>query len=128
MKWLGELRHEWPGLNLLVAVEAVRRINGKSSTERRYYIASNPKATARQAAQAIRGHWGIENQLHWSLDMSFDEDASRIRKGHAAENFSRLRRIALNMLQRETSRKVGIKTKRLIAGWDHNYLLGLLTG
>jgi len=128
VKWLGELRHQWPGLHLLVAVEAVRQINGKSSTERRYYIARDKKATAQQAAQAIRGHWGIENQLHWSLDMSFDEDASRIRKGHAAENFSRLRRIALNLLQRETSRKVGIKTKRLIAGWDHDYLLSLLTG
>lgn len=101
VKWLGDLRHEWAGLNLLVAVESVRQINGQSSTERRYYIASNPKATAQQAAASIRGHWGIENQLHWSLDMSFDEDASR---------------------------KVGIKTKRLIAGWDHDYLLGLLTG
>lgn len=128
VQWLGELRQEWAGLNLLVAVEAVRQMKGKRSTERRYYIASNPKATARQAAESIRGHWGIENQLHWSLDMSFAEDASRIRKGHAAENFSRLRRIALNLLQRETTRKVGIKTKRLIAGWDHDYLLGLLTG
>ena len=76
---------------------------------------------------AIRGHWGIENQLHWSLDVSFAEDDSRIRKSHGAENLSRLRRIALNRLQQETSRKVGIKTKRLIAGWDHDYLLGLLT-
>ncbi len=128
VKWLGDLRHEWAGLNLLAVVESIRQINGKSSTERRYYIASNKKATAEQAAQSIRGHWGIENQLHWSLDMSFNEDASRIRRGHAAENFSRLRRIALNLLQRETTRKVGIKTKRLIAGWDHEYLLALLTG
>jgi predicted transposase YbfD/YdcC len=128
VKWLGDLRHEWAGLSALVVVEATRRMNGKTSSERRYYIASNPKATAQQAAESIRAHWGIENQLHWSLDMSFDEDASRIRKGHAAENFSRLRRIALNLLQKETSRKVGIKTKRLIAGWDHDYLLSLLTG
>lgn len=128
VQWLGDLRHDWAGLNVLVAVESVRRLNGKSSTERRYYIASNKTATAQEAARSIRGHWGIENQLHWGLDMSFDEDASRIRKGHAAENFSRLRRIALNLLQRETRRKVGIKTKRLIAGWDHDYLLALLTG
>jgi predicted transposase YbfD/YdcC len=128
VKWLGDLRHEWAGLNVLVAVEAVRQINGKTSTERRYYIASNKTVTAQAAAESIRGHWGIENQLHWSLDMSFNEDASRIRKGRGAENFSRLRRIALNLLQRETSRKVGIKTKRLVAGWDHDYLLGLLTG
>jgi predicted transposase YbfD/YdcC len=128
VKWLGELRHEWSGLNALVLVEATRQLNGKTSTERRYYIGSNKAATAERAAGSIRGHWGIENQLHWSLDMSFDEDASRIRKGHAAENFSRLRRIALNLLQRETTRKVGIKSKRLLAGWDHDYLLGLLVG
>ena len=129
VKWLGELRHQWPGLDLLVAVESVRQVNGsKRSIERRYYIASRKTASARQAAQSIRGHWGIENQLHWSLDVSFDEDRCRIRKGHGAENFSRLRRIALNLLQRETSRKVGIKTKRLVAGWDHDYLLKLLTG
>lgn len=128
VKWLGNLRHEWAALRALVLVEATRQMNGKTSTERRYYIASNKNATAKQAAESIRGHWGIENQLHWSLDMSFDEDQSRIRKGHAAENFSRLRRIALNLLQRETNRKVGIKSKRLLAGWDHGYLLSLLVG
>jgi predicted transposase YbfD/YdcC len=128
VKWLGNLRHEWAGLNALVLVEATRQVNGKTSAERRYYISSNKNATARQAAESIRGHWGIENQLHWNLDMSFDEDASRIRKGHAAENFSRLRRIALNLLKRETSRTLGIKSKRLLAAWDHDYLLGLLTG
>lgn len=128
VQWLGGLRKEWPGLGLLVVVEARREILGKVSIERRYYISNRAKATAAQAAAAIRGHWGIENQLHWSLDVSFAEDDSRIRQGHGAENFSRLRRIALNRLQQETSRKVGIKTKRLIAGWDHDYLLGLLTG
>lgn len=128
VNWLGDLQQEWAGLAAVVLVEATRRINGKTSTERRYYIASNPTATARQAAESIRGHWGIENQLHWNLDMSFDEDQSRIRKDHAAENFSRLRRIGLNLLGRETSQKVGIKSKRLLAGWDHDYLLGLLTG
>jgi predicted transposase YbfD/YdcC len=128
VQWLGGLGKEWPGLGLLVVVEARREILGKASTERRYYISSCAKATAVQAAAAIRGHWGIENQLHWSLDVSFAEDDSRIRQGHGAENFSRLRRIALNRLQQDTSRKVGIKTKRLIAGWDHDYLLGLLTG
>jgi predicted transposase YbfD/YdcC len=128
VKWLGALAGEWAGLKRLVAVEAVRETGGKVSTERRYYIGSSATASAEQAAAAIRGHWGIENQLHWSLDVSFNEDGSRIRKGHGAENFSRLRRIALNLLQRETTRKVGIKTKRLIAGWDHDYLLNLLAG
>lgn len=130
VKWLGELRHEWAGLRVLVLVETTRQVNGgdKPRIERRYYIASHKNATAKQAAESIRGHWGIENQLHWSLDMSFDEDASRIRKGHAAENFSRLRRIALNLLQRDTTQEVGIKSKRLLAGWNHDYLLGLLVG
>jgi predicted transposase YbfD/YdcC len=107
---------------LPVAVESVRDVDGKISTERRYYLGSRASASAAQAAEAIRGHWGIENQLLWIPDQC------RIRKGNGAENFSRLRRIALNLLQRETTRKVGIKTKRLVAGWDENYLLGLLTG
>src|SRR5208283_1189775 len=125
IQWLGEVGQTWPGLELLV-VESVRDVDGKISTERRYYLGSNAQATAAQAAAAIRGHWGIENQLHWILDVSFNEDQCRIRKGHGAENFSRLRRIALNLLQRDTTRKVGIKTKRLVAGWDEDYLLGLL--
>jgi predicted transposase YbfD/YdcC len=71
-------------------------------------------------------HWGIENTLHWTLDVQFKEDQSRTRKGHADENLSRLRRIALNMLQRETSETCGIRAKRLKAGWDHDYLLKIL--
>lgn len=74
----------------------------------------------------IRSHWQIENALHWSLDVSFNEDASRIRDGYAAENFSWLRRIALNLLKHETTEKVGIKAKRLMGGWDQNYLLKVL--
>jgi len=77
-------------------------------------------------AKAIRGHWGIENSLHWSLDVSFREDDSRVRKGHGAENLSRLRRITLNLLKEEKTVKVGIKGKRLKAGWDRTYLLKVL--
>lgn len=77
-------------------------------------------------AKAIRGHWGIENSLHWSLDVSFREDDSRVRKGHGAENLSRLRRITLNLLKEEKTVKVGIKGKRLKAGWDQTYLLKVL--
>jgi len=77
-------------------------------------------------AGLCRGHWGVENQLHWSLDVAFNEDQSRTRKGHSAQNLSRLRRIGLNMLRSEKSRKVGIKNKRLLAAWDHSYLIKLL--
>ena len=76
----------------------------------------------------VCGHSSIENQLHWVLDVSFAEDQSRQRKDHSAQNFSRLRRIALNLLRRETTKKRGIKGKRLNAAWDHDYLLKLLGG
>jgi predicted transposase YbfD/YdcC len=123
------LDEPWPHLASIACVERVREvIRGRTSTERSYYISSSGKgADAATLANAIRGHWGIENQLHWHLDVSFAEDACRIRTGHAAENFSRLRRLALNQLQRETSLKVGIKTKRLTCGWDHDYLLKVLS-
>ena len=77
-------------------------------------------------ATLIRQHWGIENQLHWLLDVGFREDANRTRKGHAAENMALLRRIALNLLKQEKTLKRGIKTKRLKAGWDKRYLLKVL--
>ncbi|MFN9174155.1 MAG: ISAs1 family transposase, partial [Synechocystis sp.] len=74
-----------------------------------------------------RSHWGIENQLHWVLDVAFNEDASRIRKDHAPENFALIRHIAVNLLRRETSVKVGLKAKRLKAGWNDDYLSTILT-
>ena len=76
---------------------------------------------------AVRGHWGIENKLHWQLDVSFREDQCRVRAGHGAENLSRLRRLALNLLKRDKSVKIGINGKRRKAGWDEHYLLRLLT-
>ena len=75
----------------------------------------------------MRGHWSIENKLHWQLDVSFNEDQRRLRKDHAAENFSRLCRLALNLLKRDESVKIGIHGKRLKAGWDEPYLLRVLT-
>jgi predicted transposase YbfD/YdcC len=74
----------------------------------------------------VRDHWGVENGLHWSLDVSFGEDACRVRADYAAENFSRLKRIALNLLKQEKTAKVGIKAKRLMAGWDEKYLFKVL--
>ena len=126
--WFAD-RGQWAGLASLIAVDSERRLgDGTVQKERRYFISSLPAADAKTFAKLIRGHWQIENNLHWSLDLSFNEDACRIRKGYGAENFSRLRRIALNLLRNETSAKVGIKTKRLRAGWDEGYLLKVLTG
>lgn len=127
--WLNEAqRSRWPGLRSVAVVESGREIPSKSdSIERRYFI-SSLSADARIMADAIRGHWSVENKLHWVLDVSFAEDQARQRKDHSAENFSRLRRIALNLLQRDKTKKRGIKGKRLNAAWDHNYLLKLLGG
>jgi predicted transposase YbfD/YdcC len=124
--WFAE-RGKWKNLRSLVRVEARRTVNGKTSVEYRYYISSLTAEDPARMLALIRGHWGIENSLHWSLDIAFREDDCRIRRGHAAENFSRLNRIALNLLKSETQQKVGIKTKRLVAGWDHDYLLRVLT-
>ena len=126
MDWFAE-RGKWPNLRSLIRVQAKRTLNGKTSSEYHYYISSLPADTPSDLLARIRGHWGIENNLHWSLDVSFREDERRIRQGHAAENFSRLSRIALNLLKRETTCKVGIKSKRLRCGWEHAYLLKVLT-
>ena len=124
--WFAE-RSKWKNLRSLICVQAQRTINGQTSREHRYYISSLPANDAAALLDYIRGHWGIENRLHWSLDVNFREDDRRIRQGHAAENFSRLSRIALNLLKAETTCKVGLKSKRLRCGWDHDYLLKVLS-
>jgi len=124
--WFTE-RKLWKGLHCFVCVEAKRTINGETSIERRYYICSLDGKDPNRILSLARGHWGVENRLHWSLDVQFREDESRIRQGYASENYSRLNRIALNLLKQQTSHKVGIQTKRLRAGWDHDYLLKVLT-
>lgn len=116
----------WLGLTQVGMVESQRRLIGEAATiERRYYLLSSD-ASAQQFAQGVRSHWGIENQLHWVLDVAFDEDASRVRKDHAPENLCSMRKIALNLLSQESSAKCGIKAKRLKAGWDNDYLLRVL--
>lgn len=117
------LRHQdrWAGLRSLVMIEARRILGESESLERRYYIASvAPQAPVLLAA--VRGHWGIENQVHWVLDVSFGEDASRIRKDHGAANMSLLRRLTLNLIRQETTVKSSLKQKRKRAGWDNGYL------
>ena len=132
--WLGEdLLGPWPGLatGSVALVERTRQdlgdFSGHVSVERQVYISSLGGLDAAAVAAAVRGHWAVENNLHWQLDVSFREDEGRVRKGHGAENYSRLCRIALNLLKRDTSVKIGIKGKRLNAGWDHDYLLRLIT-
>lgn len=119
-------RSQWHGLKSFVCVESKREVGGQSSVERRYYLSSLDGRDAKRLLDAIRGHWGVENQLHWSLDVSFREDERRLRQGHSAENFSRLCRIALNLLRSEKSLKLGIANKRLNCGWDRDYLLKVM--
>ena len=120
-------RSRWAGLKAIGIVISNTRRNGKDCGEVRYYILSKYVAVRRFAA-AVRGHWGIENRLHWHLDVTFAEDQSRIRKGHADANFSIIRRTALSLLQNNHSRKLGVKNKRLSAGWDKTYLQEILFG
>ena len=125
VQWMQD-RQQWQGLSSLVAVEAQRTIGDKTSAERRYFISSLSGINAETIGQMIRSHWGVENKLHWSLDVSFGEDDCRIRKGFGAENVSRLRRIALNLLRQEKTAKCGIKIKQHKAGWDEKYLQKIL--
>lgn len=122
--WLSQ-KKEWKGLKSIGVVESTRWIGEKVTTERRYYINSIPMNAVR-FSEAVRTHWSIENQLHWSLDVSFNEDQCRVRKDHAPENFSIIRHIALNMLKKEKTSKVGINIKRNKAGWDNRYLAKIL--
>jgi predicted transposase YbfD/YdcC len=122
-----EQKEQWEKLQSLVRIDAERYIKstGKTEKETRYYISSLP-ADAALLNKSVRSHWRVENSLHWILDVAFNEDNSRKREGHAAQNFSVLRRIALNLLKNEKSAKCGIKGKRLKAGWDNAYLAKLL--
>lgn len=120
-------KHLWAGLKTIVKVDRSRDVNGVISNDTSYYISSlNSKDSA--IAKAIRQHWGIENGLHWCLDVTFREDHCRVRKDHAPENFSILRHMAINLLKREKSLKGGLQTKRLKAAWENNYLMKILAG
>lgn len=118
----------WRGLTSVACVERIRRVGEKVSQERHYYISSLPGRDAKKMSKTIRSHWGVENRLHWCLDVQMNEDACRIRQGHAAENFSRLRRMALNQLKKDKTIKLGLRGKSKACSWDHDVLLRVLTG
>ena len=120
-------RGRWTKLMAIGMVISDTLRGGKASLEIRYYILSK-MMSARRFAATVRGHWGIENRLHWQLDVTFGEDQSRIRRGHADANFSILRRTALSMLKNNASKKLGVKNKRLTAAWNEDYLLEILLG
>jgi len=124
LDWLSE-RHAWAGLTVIGKVQSERHINGEVSGEDRYYIASIEN-NASLFGQAVRGHWGIENRLHWSLDVTFREDDSRLRQGASAENFAVIRHIALSLLKQEHTTKVGLEAKRFKAALDTDYLIKVL--
>ena len=126
LEYINEEIGDWAGLRSLVFVRAQRRIGAEISSETRLFISSCPPE-AKRLLQYIRSHWEIENKLHWILDMAFREDESRVRQGYAAENLAVLRHLCLNLLKQETSAKVGVKAKRLKAGWDMSYLLKVLS-
>jgi predicted transposase YbfD/YdcC len=117
---------QWPGLHAVAMVRSTRQIREQTTTDTRYYITSATQGAAKRLAQHVRAHWGIENSLHWVLDVAFNEDQCRIRVGNAAANFTLIRHLALNILKRETTSKTGIKTKRKRAAWDNQYLMLLL--
>lgn len=119
----------WPGLSYLVKVTRERTIlsSGKTSRDEAYYIGSDASATAAEAGQRIRRHWSIENELHWVLDMGFREDEARHRAGNLAQNFTTLRHFALNLVKHAPDRRLGVANTRKQAGWDHNFLLRVLT-
>jgi predicted transposase YbfD/YdcC len=122
--WTSELG--WEGLSSITMVESERANCSKVTTERRFFISSLPAVRNADIAKAIRAHWGVENNLHWVLDVAFREDESRTRAGNAPANLATIRQIALNLLKQQKSVKAGIHNKRLLAGWDEKYLLKVL--
>lgn len=124
LDWLPQ-KEDWKDLRTLVCVKSSRTIREKTSSELRFYI-SSLEPCARRIGAAIRLHWGVENNLHWQLDVSYREDECKVRKDNGAENLSVLRRCTLNLLKADKKTKAGIKNKRAKAGWSHEYLVELL--
>jgi predicted transposase YbfD/YdcC len=123
--WMDEEKERWKDIGSIIKIDSTRQINDQTTEETRYYISSlNDNITL--ISDSIREHWGIENKVHWSLDVTFREDESRKRAGKSATNFAVVRRIALNLLKLENTSKASMKRKRLKAGWDEPYLRKVL--
>ena len=126
LDWLpSELLENWTDLRTLVCIKSIRTHKGKTTQELRYYM-SSLASDAKRLAEIVRAHWGVENKLHWHLDVSFGEDLCKTRTDHAAENFSLVKKMALGLLKADTSEKLGIPNKRKLAGWSSEYLLKVL--
>ncbi len=125
---MGELyeQQQWVGLQTVVMVVRVRHLWNKTTREVQFYLSSLP-CDAQRIGRVIRTHWGIENQLHWVMEVSFGEDDSRIRNGHSPENFTLLRRMAISLLNQETSFKRSLKQKAKRAAMDNSYMLQVLS-
>lgn len=126
IQWLRDRHPHWCELNSIVAVTAKRELKDKTETETRYFISSLEGDDPARLGRAVRAHWSVENNLHWVLDVAFDEDRNRTRVGNSAENLAIVRHVALNLIKNESSSKVGVKTKRAKAGWCNEYLLKIL--
>jgi predicted transposase YbfD/YdcC len=126
IQWL-DRQDQWPGMASIAAVEAERRIGKKTTKETRYFI-SSLTGNVKQLAAAARAHWGIENSLHWVLDVIMNEDQSRVRKDHAPENMALIRRLALNLIKKAKPTKKSVRGSIKRAGWDNSFLEALLVG
>jgi predicted transposase YbfD/YdcC len=122
--WFEE-KAKWAKLTTFAMVESERDMGDHITQETRYFISSLPN-DAKRLGEATRGHWGVENSLHWCLDIAFREDDSRVRKGNGATNLAIIRRFVLSLVKQDPLRKVGVKASRKQAGWDNRYLLHLL--
>lgn len=127
IQWLQDCHPHWKELNSVIEIQSKREIKGEISIEKRYYISSLP-AQPEKIAQAVRDHWGVENQLHWVLDIVFADDQSRIRKGNSSRNIAIVKKTVLNLLQiiKKTKPRVSLKAMRKLAGWDHQFLDSIL--
>lgn len=119
-------KKQWKHLSSIVKVTNTRTVNEQTSTESRYYISSVQTTDAHKILSAVRQHWSIENNLHWSLDLTFREDDSRMRIKNSQQNFSLIRKMAFNLIKQENSTKKSLRLRRKLAGWDHGYLLKIL--